>query len=101
MRPMLAIILLVLTIIPLGCGNVYLRGDAATAVETSAMDSYLVAQKAASDQACPSWVKAYLDENFKQWRAFARSNRKEATWGPRLPSESSTSATPIVGVPAQ
>ena len=87
------IVALLLLLLCAGCGNVYLRGEAATAVDTSAMDSYLVAQKAGSDSACPAWVKGYLEENFRQWRSFARSNRAEPTWGPRLASENTTTAT--------
>jgi hypothetical protein len=37
--------------------------------------------------ATPAWEKAYLEENFKQWRFFVRSARKEETWGPKLEGE--------------
>ncbi|MCY2927811.1 MAG: hypothetical protein NT031_20700 [Planctomycetota bacterium] len=60
-----------------GCGNVYLQGEARTAVETSAMDAYLASQKASADAATPAWGKAYLDENFRQC----------TNWGPKLASE--------------
>jgi hypothetical protein len=35
----------------------------------------------------PHWTKVYLDENFKQWRCFVWSAKKDATWGPKLPEE--------------
>lgn len=93
MKPSLCLLCLLLLLCGVaGCGNVYLRGEAATAVETSAMDSYLVAQKAGADGTCPTWVKGYLEENFRQWRSFARSNRAEPTWGPRLASENTTTS---------
>ncbi|MCE5280342.1 MAG: hypothetical protein ABFD92_07870 [Planctomycetaceae bacterium] len=81
------VVLLVLVLNSAGCGNVYLHGEAATAVETSAMDSYLATQKAAADPAVPDWSKAYFEENFRQWRSFARSARRDTNWGPKLPSE--------------
>jgi len=71
-----------------GCGNVYLRGEAATAAETSTMDAYLASQKASADACTPAWGKAYLEENFRQWRHFVRAARKDANWGPKLPDES-------------
>jgi len=82
-----------------GCGNVYLKGDALTAAETSALDAYGALQRvdpcpncvdpaAAATQPCVEpWVKAYLMENFKQWRFFVRSARKDLTWGPKLEGE--------------
>jgi hypothetical protein len=71
----------------IGCGNVYLKGDAATAAETSAMDAYQAAQRADADPATPGWEKAYLTENFKQWRFFVQSARKDLAWGPKLAGE--------------
>jgi hypothetical protein len=70
-----------------GCGNVYLTGDAATAAETSALDAYGAAQRATSEPATPGWEKAYLQENYKQWRYFVQSSRKDLTWGPKLAGE--------------
>lgn len=82
-----------------GCGNVYLKGDALTAAETSALDAYGALQRvdpcpncvdptAVTTQPCVEpWVKAYLAENFKQWRFFVRSARKDLTWGPKLEGE--------------
>jgi hypothetical protein len=70
-----------------GCGNVYLRGDAATAAETSAMDAYQAYQRAATQPDSVAWQKAYLQENFCQWRYFVRSARKDLTWGPKLDGE--------------
>ena len=67
-----------------GCGNVYLRGEALTAAETSAMDAFGAAQRAEAE---PAWQKAYLQENFKQWRSFVRSARKDEAWGPKLEDE--------------
>lgn len=82
-----------------GCGNVYLRGEALTAAETSTLDAYGALQRVDPCPSCmdptaattqPSvepWVKAYLAENFKQWRFFVRSARKDLTWGPKLEGE--------------
>jgi hypothetical protein len=71
-----------------GCGNVYLQGDAATAAETSALDAYQAAQRmGATATTQPSWEQAYLVENFRQWRFFVRSARKDLTWGPKLVGE--------------
>jgi len=70
-----------------GCGNVYLRGEALTAAETSAMDAFGAAQRADAEPATPAWQKAYLQENFKQWRLFVRSARKDDAWGPKLEGE--------------
>jgi hypothetical protein len=81
-----------------GCGNVYLRGEALTAAETSTMDAYQAVRRVSSagvpavrdtgEPPVPTWLKAYLEENFKQWRFFVRSARKDLTWGPKLPAES-------------
>jgi len=70
-----------------GCGNVYLRGEALTAAETSAMDAFWAAQRAGAEPDAPAWQKAYLAENFKQWRSFVRSARKDEDWGPTLQDE--------------
>ena len=84
-----AVVLAVLVVLCLaGCGNVYLRGEALTAAETSTMDAFQAAQRADSEPATPAWQKAYLQENFKQWRFFVRSARKDEAWGPKLPAES-------------
>ena len=71
-----------------GCGNVYLRGEALTAAETSAMDAFQAAQRASAEPATPMWQRAYLAENFKQWRFFVRAARKDEAWGPNLEAES-------------
>jgi len=70
-----------------GCGNVYLRGDAKTAVQTSALDAYTAVQRAKDNPATPSDLKAYLDENYRQWRYFVRSDLNDADWGPKLEGE--------------
>jgi hypothetical protein len=70
-----------------GCGNVYLKGDALTAAETSTLDAYQAVQRAAADANNPAWEKAYLSENFKQWRFFVRSAHKDLNWGPKLEAE--------------
>jgi hypothetical protein len=77
---LLAVVLLAMA----GCGNVYLRGEALTAAETSTMDAYQAYQRAETQ---PAWEKAYLGENFKQWRFFVRSARKDLSWGPKLEGE--------------
>lgn len=85
----LSLILLVILAVWLlaGCGNVYLRGDAATACETSALDAYQAVQRSASQPTSPAWVQPYLQENYKQWRSFVQSNRKDTAWGPKLEGE--------------
>lgn len=87
---MLCLVLLVAGLLA-GCGNVTLKGEALTAAETSAMDAYQAVQRAdaepTSQPATPSWEQAYLQENFKQWRFFVRSARKDLTWGPKLEGE--------------
>lgn len=70
-----------------GCGNVYLKGEALTAAETSAMDAYQANQRAATQPATPAWQQAYMAENYKQWREFVRSARKDTAWGPKLEGE--------------
>jgi hypothetical protein len=70
-----------------GCGNVYLKGEALTAAETSTLDAYQAVQRADKEPATPDWEKAYLSENFKQWRLFVRSARKDLMWGPKLEGE--------------
>ena len=72
-----------------GCGNVYLRGEALTAAEISAMDAYQAAQRASAEPATPAWQRAYLEENFKQWRLFVRAAHKDEAWGPTLEAETS------------
>lgn len=85
------LVLLVVAVIAMacigGCGNVYIRGDALTAAETSAMDAWQAVQRAEKEPATPDWQKAYLAENFKQWRLFVRSARKDLSWGPKLEEE--------------
>jgi len=70
-----------------GCGNVTLKGDAMTAAQQSTMDAYQAVQRADADPATPAWEKAYLAENFKQWRFYVRSANKDANWGPKLAGE--------------
>lgn len=71
-----------------GCGNVYLKGDALTAAESSTMDAYQAAQRSgATATTQPTWQQSYLVENFKQWRFFVRSAHKDLTWGPKLEGE--------------
>jgi len=79
----LVILLLCLT----GCGNVTLRGEAMIAAEGSAMMAYQAAQRADVDITVPSWDKEYLLENYKQWRYFVQSAKKDLTWGPKLEGE--------------
>ena len=87
----LALCIVLLVVLGLtGCGNVYLRGEALTAAETSTMDAYQAVERTEPEREpdCPAWLRAYLEENFKQWRFFVRSARKDLTWGPKLPAES-------------
>ena len=86
----LAICIAMLAVLCLaGCGNVYLRGEALTAAEISAMDAYQAVQRTdpQREPGCPAWLRAYLAEDFKQWRFFVRSARKDEAWGPRLEGE--------------
>lgn len=86
-RIVLTLVVLVFLLAVPGCGNVYLKGDALTAAETSTIDAYQASQRATAEPATPAWEKAYLEENFKQWRLFVRSARKDLTWGPKLENE--------------
>ena len=70
-----------------GCGNVYLKGDALTAAETSTMDAWQATQRAQAEPSTPAGERAYLEENFKQWRVFVQSARKDTAWGPKLSDE--------------
>jgi hypothetical protein len=72
-----------------GCGNVTLRGDAMTAAQQSTMDSYQATLRCgdATTQPASGTIKAYLMENFKQWRSFVRSAKADLTWGPKLAGE--------------
>jgi len=81
------LVLMAMVIFVAGCGNVSLQGEALTAAETSTMDAYQAVQRADAEPATPSWEKAYLTENFLQWRFFVRSARKDLNWGPRLEGE--------------
>lgn len=81
-----AIMIAMATCLP-GCGNVYLSGDALTCTEVSATDAFNAAQRAQPDPNIPNWMKGYLDENFKQWRSYVRSAKRDMTWGPTLPEE--------------
>ena len=74
-----------------GCGNVQLKGESLTAAEVSTVDALNAANRLRPDVNAPQWAKVYLDENFKQWRCFVRSARKDLDWGPKLPAEQTTS----------
>lgn len=88
MRSFLIVAMAVLLVFAMaGCGSVYLRGDAATAAETSTMDAYQAYQRATTQPDSVAWQKAYLQENFCQWRWFVRSARKDMAWGPKLDGE--------------
>ena len=81
-----------MTVFSPGCGgNVYLRGKALTAAETSVMDAYQAVHRSGAIEAhrsgTPTWEQVYYVENFKQWRYFVRSARRNLTWGPTLPNE--------------
>ena len=87
-RKRLTICVFVLAMLGLaGCGNVYLRGDALTAAETSTMDALQAVRRADAEPGTAEWQKAYLAENFRQWRFFVRSARKDTAWGPRMEGE--------------
>lgn len=73
-----------------GCGNVQLKGESLTAAEVSTVDALNAANRLRPDANTPQWAKVYLDENFKQWRCFVRSARKDLDWGPKLPDEQTT-----------
>ena len=76
-----------------GCGNVAVSGDAMGALETSTLEAFGFMQRVNADPNA-SWVtKVYAEENFVQWRCFARSAKKNFTWGPKLPSEANVVAT--------
>jgi len=83
----LALVLVLAILTVAGCGNVTLKGDSMTAAETSTLDAFNASQRAGADPNIPHWTQVYLDENFKQWRCFVWSAKKDATWGPKLPEE--------------
>ena len=83
----LALVLVLAILTVAGCGNVTLKGDAMTAAEVSTLDAYNASQRAGADPNMPHWTQVYLDENFKQWRCFVWSAKKDVTWGPKLPEE--------------
>jgi len=56
-------------------------------VQTSALDAYTAVQRAKDNPATPSDLKAYLAENYRQWRYFVRSDLNDADWGPKLEGE--------------
>jgi len=82
-----ALVLIALSSSLPGCGNVYLSGDAMTCTEMSAIDAFESAQRTVGDPNVPVWTKMYLELNYKQWRSFVRSAKKDMTWGPLLPIE--------------
>ncbi|MCG3178305.1 MAG: hypothetical protein BIFFINMI_00631 [Phycisphaerae bacterium] len=66
-------------IVPLvcGCNTVYVRGDAMTALETSAIHAQVASDRAQFSSPPPApWVQEYLAENAKQWRSFVTSARR-------------------------
>ena len=82
------VVLAVLAVLAIpGCGNVTLKGDAMISAEASTLDAFNASRRAGADPNIPHWTKVYLDENFKQWRCFVWSAKKDITWGPKLPSE--------------
>ena len=83
----LALVLVLALLTVAGCGNVTLTGDAMISAETSTLDAFNASQRAGADPNIPHWTQVYLDENFKQWRCFVWSAKKDVTWGPKLPSE--------------
>ncbi len=90
-RNLLILVLLFVAVLSVGgCGNVSLSGDAMTAAENSVTNAYTASVKADLDPSTPDWAKVYLSENFKQWRFYVRSARKDLSWGPVLPSEKAT-----------
>ena len=86
-RMVLAVVLAAAVLLFAGCGNVYVKGEALTALETSTLDAYQAVQRADAEPAAPDWLKAYLSENFKQWRSFVRAARKDTDWGLKLEGE--------------
>jgi hypothetical protein len=83
----LALVLVLAILTVAGCGNVTLKGDSMTAAEMSTLDAFNASQRAGADPNMPHWTQVYLDENFKQWRCFVWSAKKDVTWGPKLPEE--------------
>jgi len=75
-----------------GCGNVNVSGDAATALERSTADSLIYYNKL-KDANVPTWAVEYAGENYKQWRWFARANKRDLAWGPLLPGETQSAET--------
>lgn len=86
MKRLIGVVLVLLVLLG-GCGNVYLGGEALTAAETSTLDAFQAVQRAQADPGTVAWEHSYLAENFKQWRFFVRSARKDLGWGPKLEGE--------------
>jgi hypothetical protein len=76
-----------------GCGNVSVQGDAMTALESSTMDAFGYLERVQVDANASPLTRGYAEENFVQWRWFARSAKKDLNWGPKLPSEANTVST--------
>lgn len=74
-----AILTLILCLCLAGCGNVYLRGEALTAAETSAVDA-VEANRRAADTPAPDWLKAYLAENSQQWKSFVQAAKDDTKY---------------------
>ena len=81
-----------MTCLPACGGNVYLRGDALTASEASAMDAYQAVHRSGAVESVRAgkqmtWEQQYFLENFRHWRSLVRSAHKNLNWGPTLPNE--------------
>jgi len=63
-----------------GC-QVYLNGEARTAVTNSTIDAVEAARRANADPNTAPWLKSYTVENAKQWREFMRSAKRDTAWG--------------------
>ena len=85
------VLILLAGIMLAGCGNVTLSGEAMTAAERSALDAYQAQARytAATSRPAtdPTWTAVYLRENYKQWRFFVQSAKKDLAWGPKLEGE--------------
>jgi len=67
------LVLLLLLVSVTGCGNVYLQGEAKTAVTQSAILSQEAARRAEEQEVQPEWVVEFLQENASWWDAFNRA----------------------------
>lgn len=82
----IAFVCLALMVNLAGCDQVAIRGPAMTTAENSVKDALIAYNRATSQP--DNWTeRAYLRENFYQWRFFVRAAKNDNQWGPKLAGE--------------